>query len=527
MDQAGHRIPAWKRLGLKLKASNQSGDTAPELNGPKDSAGNENQNGNLNGEHHGESGGPRDSIHLDARPTENGISSSLGKRKHLKGPAEDQHQSPKKSKKYGNQETNNGDATYSTHVSSIETHPTSVPTVADDNTELPSDKIRPKGDPNYRKKKVKQTKFRPLQQGQATKKSESLLPTTEIDLQPSPSLTTPKPSKHVATNFTRDSASATLQFSPSGTDRRKSVTFTPDTKKVDGDSASNFFKKWVTEQKSADAGFSPAEVAQFVPPPKTHPANGISASPHSVSSKDTPKAKKAKTSLKSEIEYSPISPKDAIPEAPVSAPDSKTPSKGKNKDFSRFTSYLEQYFFDRENWKFNKARQNDIITNAFNIFRIPHKYTEALTEYVRGLQGAAIVNRLKERCEEMKKELDAEDRVAKGIMTDVDEREIARLEALEDRIAQGWKRRQTNGDLEELANHPHPEGFIRRLKRRRIESLCEALKMATPNPAHKIDKSENRNTSLDANTGPLLVAQARNSRKRKSRTEESDDDDSE
>jgi hypothetical protein len=64
-----------------------------------------------------------------------------------------------------------------------------------------------------------------------------------------------------------------LSLSPSKADRRKSVTFTPDTKTSDGNSASNLFKKWVAEQKGSGADFTQAEVSQFTEPPKVHIAN--------------------------------------------------------------------------------------------------------------------------------------------------------------------------------------------------------------------------------------------------------------
>lgn len=514
MDQSADRIPAWKKLGLKLKAANQSGDTVP---GPSDTSSNGNQKGKQNAEEPHNSGikGPNEDIHHDARPTENGKSSSLGKRKHHDTPAEDQQQSSKKSKTYEQETRHTGEPVKSKPTSLNVDSAISTTTGADNPSGIASDTKRPRGDPNYRKKKEKVKKFPSHVKGQAPEEQASLLPSTETDFPTSQHLTTPKPSKGTRLPFARDSASATLQSSPSRADRRKSVTFTPDTKTVDGDSASNFFKKWVVEQKGADAGFTPAEVAQFTPPPKTHPANGGSAPPQTVSSDQTSKAKKEKKKKSTSATETQAQPSPSLAEPAAT-------SGGKVKDTSRYTSYLEQYFFDRENWKFNKAKQNDVIANAFNIFRIPHRYTEALVEYVKGLKGAALVDRLKESCRAVIKELDAEDEKVMGTKTDTEERELARLEALEDRVAREWKRRQTNADLENIANHPYPEGFIRRLKRRRVEALCEALKMAVPNvQTPKEIPSESKNASIEARNAVI-----RHTRKRKSRTEVSSDESS-
>ena len=59
-------------------------------------------------------------------------------------------------------------------------------------------------------------------------------------------------------------------------------------------------------------------------------------------------------------------------------------------------TYLKQFVDDKENWKFNKLKQNWILKNIKNI---PKEYEEALILYLGTLQGGSrdrIIPELKE-----------------------------------------------------------------------------------------------------------------------------------
>ncbi|KAG9565476.1 hypothetical protein KCU97_g16836, partial [Aureobasidium melanogenum] len=47
-------------------------------------------------------------------------------------------------------------------------------------------------------------------------------------------------------------------------------------------------------------------------------------------------------------------------------------------------------------WKFNKSKQNDLLKNIWNIYRVPPSCNEALVEYLDGLQGVAARQRLRQ-----------------------------------------------------------------------------------------------------------------------------------
>lgn len=517
---ASGRIPAWQRLGLKLHKSDQSTS----------------QNGLHLAEHRndtpaGEGRDSLNSLHPSVEPPGQSAS-KLGKRKHREHPAEGEGESLRKSKK----EPRTGNASLNAVPTSVDENAQQelqnyavVPGVHDASTPglaaaaLSRDNLqKPKGDPNYRRKKgrrqVEETKhlqtvnhmpFRPsLSPGQPDLAADeaTLVVSTETDFPPSP--TTPQKLLKTQTSARQDS-NTKLSSSPSRTDRRKSVTFTPDTKTTDGNSASNLFKKWVQDQNGPGAEFTQAEVAQFAPPPTLHPAN--QSSPSTPTTKEDRKAKRAekkakqssKNSSKGNVEpdhsssqgvdahRSERSPPSTAP-VPKTAKhgQEQTESKikegqpvGKKKDPSRYLNYLTQYHTDRPNWKFNKAIQNDIIDNCLNIFRIPDEHAEALIEYVKGLKGAGVVERLKQSCKNTIAEIDTANEQETSAMDDPDVRKAAQEEALQERLSKERKRRRVEGDVENMSQHPYPDGYVRRLKRARAETLLTALNIAAPVPA--------------------------------------------
>lgn len=553
MSPAVGFVPAWKRLGLKLAHfpdGNQSGDPVSGLDVPQSP------------EQRRELSGPRESNddirRAAATPPENVNLPSLGKRKTLDAPAEDDRHAFKKSKR--GEEVSHGTAEDSLIAPSQEgTGP------SDSILPTPSTSDKPKGDSNYRKKKTKGPRAPPkekaaLKHGSPNAQSAparspspaevnfaddgtTLLPSTEIDFLASDPAATTKRSKKTSRDTIKDIATS-LDCTPPQTDRRKSVTFTPDTKTADGNSASNLFKKWVLDQKGADADFSAAEVAQFAPPPGVHPANGIPTSQGLTAKEEKEARKSEKKSKKKQKEISSTEPKgdegaEKQPERTKSSAaagksatesnqetpntSSKPTPKGKKKDPSVYRSYLSQYHNDRANWKFNKAKQNDVLDNALNIFRIPDEYLEALLEYTKGLKGANIVERLTKRCNTTLTELDEEEKKIMSTMDDAQVREAAKQEALDERLFKEKKRRQLDGDIESLSSHPYSEGFIRRLKRHRAEALLGALNLAAPIrpvPAPPPRRGVGQKVVFD-DLGPSIAPKP--VRKRKSRTDISSD----
>ncbi|KAF2704643.1 hypothetical protein K504DRAFT_389736 [Pleomassaria siparia CBS 279.74] len=556
MAQAAGFVPAWKRLGLKLthfpeSESDQSGDPLSHVAGAQKST------AELT-EKSGRRGSKDDIHHADIVTIEKGNGPRIAKRKPQDAPAEDHHHAFKKSRK----------------SLSEDQEPSHAITAKEVTDQAPSTSDKPKGDSNYRQKKsrgARQDKPTPKQNKVNTQPTSStrevqrpqpvhspspgnadfandeatLLLSTETSFPTQSSTVTERPKK-TSGDTSRDIANSTLETTPLRTDRRKSVTFTPDTKTADGNSASNLFRQWVLEQ---NPGFSATELSQFVEPPSVHPANDrpVSQSSTTKEEKEIKKSEKKNNKKQKEVRNVEAQLEEVAAEElaiPTPSSTSKTPKitsseetpksstsiapKGKKKDPSLYLSYLSQYHNDRDNWKFNKAKQNDVLDNALNIFRIPDEYLDALLEYTKGLKGASVVTRLTEKCQKTIAELDDEEKKQTATM---DPREVAKQEALEERMIREKRRRELDGDLDNLKDHPYSDGFIRRLKRRRAEALLGALNLAIPirpvqpaQPVQLVRKTPSK--TIFADTEVDIVGPKKIVRKRKSRTEvESDSSD--
>lgn len=152
--------------------------------------------------------------------------------------------------------------------------------------------------------------------------------------------------------------------------RKKSVTFTQDTKPRDGDSIKQLFNSWVAEQKSQDPSFElKTSGPAFQTPEPSQVEEDIDTTldekERKVKRVKTPKNNKTTTKA-SKISQSPKAP--TIPTRP-------------------FLQYLKQYCESKDTWKFNKNHQNHIIRSVFNLEAIPSEYAHFIYPYVRGLQG--------------------------------------------------------------------------------------------------------------------------------------------
>ncbi|KAK5731149.1 hypothetical protein LTR15_001087 [Elasticomyces elasticus] len=156
--------------------------------------------------------------------------------------------------------------------------------------------------------------------------------------------------------------------------RRKSVTFTPDTKTEDSFSANKLFEEWSAAEAVKTAAIETSLPLDLSPPP---PAV------------ETP-AKKAKVRPH----------KRTAPEPTASG--AEPPDTSEPPDYVR---YLQQYHTDKSSWKFNKNQQKILLKNLFNVQQIPAEYDPALIAYLKGLGGAAAQQRVLEDAEGILKAL--------------------------------------------------------------------------------------------------------------------------
>ncbi|KAH7093523.1 hypothetical protein FB567DRAFT_175627 [Paraphoma chrysanthemicola] len=479
MAEGESRIPAWRRLGLALKKETQSGVTAPE---PSTSHADVQQIAPYDARN-----GSHEELHSSSEPAINGKSSNLGKRKHQHDTAEEP-ETQKKSKASTPEISQTGTPK---HEESTVPQADSATGHPNESTEAAPGAGETKGDPNYRKKKSKPSKSRRRDNGNNPNHTEvaqsrsalspdtaapaqarqTLLASTEKEGNLAAAVTPQQPSTTRKANI-KDSSG-----SPSAVDRRKSVAFTPDTKSVDGSSAQDYFKKWTAEQKGSDVDYFASDVAEFY-------RNAVNEGELRDAKKDEDRKeqdRKAKEQAKAPevVQSKPRADEVPTPATKAVAATSTSPtSKSKKKDPSYYVSYLQQYYADRDHWKFNKAKQNDVIDNALNIFRIPDEHSDALLEYVSGLKGAGVIDRLRKKCNTTLKELQKEEASAEEM--DGDARKSMHDEALQERIVKEQKRRKVEGDVEGLLEHPHSDGYIRRMRRKRAEALLLALGRTAP-----------------------------------------------
>ncbi|KAF4535528.1 putative proteasome subunit alpha type 6 protein [Lasiodiplodia theobromae] len=185
-----------------------------------------------------------------------------------------------------------------------------------------------------------------------------------------------EPSKKEKKEKKKKSKETVLATPVKSLQRKKSVSFTPDTKKSDGDSGQQLFRAWVKSQdgSSTEDGIVPSTESAV----EDSPADESKPEP---SKKDLKKAKKDQRNAARAAEAAQQE-KQALP----------------------YVSYLQQYHSDRSNWKFNKKHQVDLLKNLFNLFRVPASYDPAVEAYIAGLKGAGARYRLKEQAEGILKE---------------------------------------------------------------------------------------------------------------------------
>ena len=527
MAQNGTRIPAWRRLGLALQSEAQSGVAVPESTAS----------------HEGEI------LHVatpDAveetqitsepsiQPAQNGKSSKLGKRKHQHEDIEESEPTTsKKSRTVAEEGYARDSIAVTTPFRTGDGH--TAQDIASE--EITSATLARGGDPNYRQGKKKKPKLTPKDRKKLAQQNPSvpstaeavpvrtratLLASTEVDHVQTPSFSTPQKHQPILRDRSKDSSG-----SPPRTDRRKSVAFTPDTKRVDGDSGQTWFKKWAAEQKGGDTEALEQPSFTSVPATVETPTEVVK-----VEKEEKNKKKKKDKMSSEEKEAAAFAASVTAQEEQTSAQpspksakhlkDSKDQSaaiiKGKKKDPSIYISYLTQYYKDRDNWKFNKAKQNDVVDNALNIFRIPDEHSEALLEYIKGLKGAGVIERLKEKTLSTIKELDAEDAKASGSM-DKEAQKATEETGPQERATKERKKRKTDGDIESTVTHPNGDANIRRMRRSRAEGLLSALGCTAPIlPAPK--------PTASINSAVQNLAPQERARKRKRRTDISSDESS-
>lgn len=158
--------------------------------------------------------------------------------------------------------------------------------------------------------------------------------------------------------------------------RKKSVTFTPETKVEDGDSIKQLFSSWVAEQKAQDPAFQAKTTTKVFDTPEPTKVQEHFDTTLDEKERRVKRVEKPRSEEKSKSKDTP----KRKPRTPKIVKSTSTTTRP-------FLVYLRQYHEDRDNWKFNKNHQNHILKNLFDIHSIPSEYVPLIYEYIKGLQG--------------------------------------------------------------------------------------------------------------------------------------------
>jgi WKF domain len=265
--------------------------------------------------------------------------------------------------------------------------------------------------------------------------------------------------------------------------RKKSVTFTPDTKKEDGDSAQKLYQEWSFSQMGGEEEFTPEEATEFQTT-KSHPANAEAPlNPNqwpTIAQKEKKKNKKEKKVKESKSDKG----EEAQPSEKAAGNDPSTTAP--------YVNYLVQFHAARDNWKFNKNLQTLLIKHAFDI---PSEHHKAFLAYVCGLKGDSIRTFLQTAAAVAIKETDD---LKISDMEDVNARTESRNRALK-RQLQTTKLQLR--EAQDIAESKTPEFAAKLEKRKWAEHILNALRQV----AQYESPAEEKPTGLPSFAGSRIV----------------------
>ena len=204
-------------------------------------------------------------------------------------------------------------------------------------------------------------------------------------------------------------AASNINSAPSPT-KRKSVSFTPETKTKDGDSIKQLYNAWLAEQTddfnpqtSAEAlrPVSPSPTGETKEPSKARKTRKRKASkstllpstvePQTPDQRTTPYTKDLSQTKKAKHRKVPGSTSSPPSAEPGAATQASEPAY-----IPPYLQYLNEYHISRSTWKFNKAKQTTLLKHVFDPVIITPTYDLALQTYLCGLKGLAARARLRE-----------------------------------------------------------------------------------------------------------------------------------
>lgn len=277
--------------------------------------------------------------------------------------------------------------------------------------------------------------------------------------------------------------------------KRKSVTFTPETKTEDGDSIKQLYNTWLASHRAVDPAFDPSaannsEALKVVVPPSITLPSSPSAVPE-----PPPKAKKKKSKSKSTLlnKQAESQPQQTTTQA--------SPTLAAKDDQIR--TYITTHHLSPSIWKFSKSRQKALLRSLFSFSAIPSSYDSALLSYLRGLQGAAVKSRVRKMALQVRGE---DEEWLKGLEPSEKDKATRRAdyEGAVKRIRETLKRKEELRE-EQLADEKCEARFW---KRRRAEVVLWGIGEVEDNISHPPSMAKNTEKAEDTGEGTGGTANA-------------------
>lgn len=251
--------------------------------------------------------------------------------------------------------------------------------------------------------------------------------------------------------------------------KRKSVSFAPEAKTQDGDSAKDLYDQWLVTQKTDDATFDPTTAAAALkvvaPTPK------VASTDTTASTSEDPTSQRTKGKKKKKSKSTTIKPSQKLTSTTTPRPSS---AKASEPQTHAALSYLTAFQTTPATWKFCKTHQKYLLKNLFSPDKIPCSYNPALKAYLTGLKGLSARQSIREQALEIreKDEMFLSDILARG------RREGWEAKRRREQYEAAWKREKDRlEEIEDLREWEEGKAeFEWRLKkRRRAEEVLWAV----------------------------------------------------
>jgi len=198
---------------------------------------------------------------------------------------------------------------------------------------------------------------------------------------------------------------------------KKAVKFSAETKAEDGETGQNYFKAWAAGQphtppKPSTEIIVPAtpESAEKQSPAKPQESPADSKAKAKASKREKKAAQAAAQTQHQDVENMPSLQERKESKAAKKAAKQERKAQTQVQQsaeapISAYVEYLHQFHHDKDNWKFNKSKENHLLKSVWSMYRVPASYTDALISYIAGLQGAGARTRLVEGSDEVLREV--------------------------------------------------------------------------------------------------------------------------